>query len=731
MIPSDETLQNQPESVQNTLEGTQAQLTDWVNPPKLTDLKQHLEDSRSIHNLHVVKVDSWLDHFHVRGNATIKTPEGSSRIQPKLIRKQAEWRYPALSEPFLNAPDIYQVKPVGWEDRQAAIQNALVLNHQFNTQLNKVEFIDEYVRTLVDEGTAVIKVGWDFQEEDYEDQEPVVQFQVDPTYGAALQQLDAMQATAPKDYDQNVPDHVKQAHDYSVQTGVPHRPIIAGQQTVTKKRTLKNQPTLEVCYYRNVVIDPTAKGKLEDAKFVIYSWETSLSDLKKDGRYKNLEQIQPSQHGPLQELDHAADSYEVASSGFNFNDKPRTKIVVYEYWGYWDIDNSGVVKPIVSAWCGNVLIRMEENPYPDKKLPFVLVKYLPIRRTNYGEPDGSLLEDNQKVVGAVTRGMIDLMAKSANAQTGMRKDMLDGTNRRKFDKGLDYEFNPQVNPAEGVFMHKYPEIPQSAPLMLQMQQQEAESMTGVRSFSQGVSGNSLGDVAAGVRGALDAAGKRETGILRRLAQGMVEVGRKIIAMNAQFLSEQEVIHVSDDKFVEVNRDDLPGNFSLELSIETAEAEEAKARELAFMLQTVGPNEDPAIRQMILADICRLRKMPDLAHKIETYQPQPDPLKVQMEQLQMQLVQSQVALNMAQAQAAGSNAQLHQVKAGTEVAKQGHLQADTDQKNLDFVEQSTGVKQERDLQKQKQGIDLKAGASVLQHHLDSKLQSEQQEKSATS
>ncbi len=87
-------------------------------------------------------------------------------------------------------------------------------------------------------------------------------------------------------------------------------------------------------------------------------------------------------------------------SSFNFKDKPRTKKLAYEYWGYWDIDDSGIVKPFVATWVGNTLIRMEENPYPDQAFPFVKVAYLPIPKSIYGEPDGELLEDNQKIVGA-------------------------------------------------------------------------------------------------------------------------------------------------------------------------------------------------------------------------------------------------------------------------------------------------------------------------------------------
>jgi hypothetical protein len=159
---------------------------------------------------------------------------------------------------------------------------------------------------------------------------------------------------------------------------------------------------------------------------------------------------------------------------------------------------------------------------------------------------------------------------------------------------------------------------------------EAESLTGVKAYSSGIGSAALGDVAAGIRGALDAASKRELGILRRLANGIVEIGRKIIAMNGEFLSEEEVVRVTNEEFVTVRRDDLPGNFDLKLTISTAEADNQKAQELAFMLQTMGNSMPMDMSQMILADIARLRKMPDLAKKIETYQPQPDPMAQKMQ-----------------------------------------------------------------------------------------------------
>lgn len=669
-------------------------LTTWTKEPTLLELKQDYSDAKPIHDAQVTKINVWLDNLNVTGKAKITTAAGNSAIVPKLIRKQAEWRYASLSEPFLSTDDVFSVRPVTWEDRDAAKQNQLLLNHQINNVVDKIHFIDEYVRAAVDEGTVVVKIGWDFEDEEYLANFPDVEFQVNPALAPMHEHLAQLKKESPSQYDADVPDEMKEAHDLTETNGQPIEPVIKGQKEEKRRRTIKNVPTLEICDTRNITVDPTCLGDITKASFVIESFESSLSILKKDAKYKNLDNINIGNNSILGTPDHSASQ---GTQTFNFSDEPRKKFVVYQYWGYRDIDGSGTVKSIVAAWVGDTLIRMEENPFPDKGIPFVIVQYLPVRRSVFGEPDGELLEDNQKVLGAVTRGMIDLMGKSANGQTGVRKDLLDATNRRKFDKGQDYEFNPNVDPRAGVFMHVYPEIPQSAQFMVAMQNQEAESLTGVKSFSQGVSGASLGDVAAGVRGALDAASKRELGILRRLSSGMVKIGRKLISMNAVFLSDEEVVRVTNDEFVKIRKDDLAGNFDLRLSISTAEVDDNKAQQLAFLLQTVGPNADPDMVKMILSDIARLRKMPDMAKKIENYQPQPDEMAQKAKELQLAKIEAEIAEIQAKTQKIMAEAGLSSARSGTEGIKASHLKSVTDQANLDFVEQESGVKQERGLQ----------------------------------
>jgi len=686
--------------------------TGWKTPPTLSDLKQNYDDGKIEHSAQMAKINNWLDHLHVRGKARKPKIKGRSNVHSRLIRKQAEWRYPALSEPFLSTEDIFKVAPVTSQDVMSARQNELVLNYQFNTKINKVKFVDDFVRAGVDEGTIIVRVGWITEEKIVKTKQPIYQFIPDETgraykrYGMLVQ----LQKVNPDKYDEVVDEGTAQAIDILLRTGEAVIPYVIGEEEVEEKILVKNHPTVEVCDSENIIVDPSCNGDLDKAGFIIYTFETNKSELLKSGLYKNLDSIvTTNSDSPTTNPDYKASEDQ---STFTFKDTARAKFVAYEYWGYWDINNTGIVEPIVATWVGDVLIRLEVSPFPDKKLPFIFIPHMPVRRSLYGEPDGELLIDNQNIIGAITRGMIDLMGRSAAGQTGTRKDFLDVTNKRKFRDGQDYEFNGNVDPRMGVYQHTYPEIPQSAYNMLNIQNAEAESFSGVKAYNNGITSSSLGDVAAGIRGALDAASRREISILRRLAYGMILIGRKILSLNALLLSEEEVIRVTDEEFVTVKRDDLAGEHDLRLTISTAEEDNAKAQELAFMLQTGAASADPGEVRMIRAEIARLRKMPALAKRIEEYQPQPDPIAQQKAMLEMLLLRAQIQRETAAAAVDQSEANLNAIKsmteqadsiltmakATTEKAKARQIMSAADKTDLDYLEQESGVKQTRDLQK---------------------------------
>lgn len=665
---------------------------EWTKAPTVMQLKQDLMDAKQAHDAQVTKIDTWLDNLRITGKAIPKTKEGYSKVQPKLIRKQAEWRYASLSEPFLATEDLYTLRPVTWEDTEAARQNGLVINNQFNTKINKQKFIDSYVRAAVDKGTVIVKIAWEYEEEEVEVEKPVVEYYVNEQMAELHQELHQMRESNPTAYEAEVEEELRMAHEESMEQGMPLEATIVGYEMVKEVKILKNHPSLILCSHKDIIVDPSCEGDIDRAGFVIHRFNSSMARLRQDGKYKNVDAVNVEANSPLNDPD---DETPVEDGNFNFTDEARKNVVVYEYSGYYDMTGDGKVVPFIAAWVGDTLIRMEALPFPDKKLPFVFVSTLPVEESLYGEPDGELLIDNQKIIGAVTRGMIDTMGRSANGQMGTRKDALDAVNRRKFNDGRDYEYNGNVDPRMGFHMHTYPEIPQSAQFMLQMENAEAESMSGVKAFSNGINGDSLGKVATAVRGAIDATGKRETGILRRLADGMVQIGRKILALNAELLDDEEIIRVTNEKFVAIRREDLAGNFDINMDISTLEEDNARAEEAAFMLQTLGPDEDPQVRRKILVKIFRLRKMPDLAKDIEDYEPQPDPMEQEIKQLNIEKLKAEIMEIQSRAMENQSDAVLMDAKTDTEQAKAAQLSSQTDKQNLDFVEQESGVTQERD------------------------------------
>jgi hypothetical protein len=480
-------------------------------------------------------------------------------------------------------------------------------------------------------------------------------------------------------------------------------------EMVEETGILYNSPTVEVCDFDKVLLDPTCDGDLDKAGLIAYQFQTSKAELREDGKYRNIDAIISDDQNILGDS-----AYEEES--FNYDDDARKKIDAMEYWGDWDINDDGTTVPIVATYVGNTMIRLDENPFPDNKPPFTKVVYLPKRRDVYGgEPDAVLIEDHQDIIGAVTRGMIDLMGKSANAQQGISANALDPAQKLRFEQGKDFIFNPDVDPTKAFWMATYPEIPQSALQTIQYQTQDAEGLSGSRPFAGSSGTGGMGTTATEARSATDATAKRELGILRRLSGGLVDIGKKIMAMNAINLSDEEIIRITDDEWVKISRESLNGDFDLRMSVSTPEVDNEQAQDLGFMLQTIGPNMDPGLQGKILGKIARLKGMPGLAHDIETFKPEPDPQQEEIKKLQIELLKAQVINEQAkgtenQADTANKYAdtELTKAKTVTEQSKTRALESGSDMQDLEFVQKQSGLDHEKEMDKMDKAYDHELG-----------------------
>lgn len=703
----------------NQLSGlTKEKLTNWKKEPKASDLMDDYTKASTYHSSQMNRIAKWLSQLHPVVDKK-RLQNGRSGAAPKVIRRFVEWRYASLSSAILNERNIFNVIAQQPKYLNASLQNSLVLNFQFNHLINKVKFVNDLVRNLVNEGTAIARIGWSNEIQTKETEIPIYQY-VEADVNQAQMLMQALEMIN-QEMEQNeieyaedtevfkqMPADMAESVKKSQEMGLPIIAVDTGRTQIKKEFVeTKNRPEIKIINNADLIIDPTCDGNFDNAKFVIYKYKTSLSDLKavnqkSPNTYMNLSKIgdKPTENfsdSSFTELvnmpndvfaDLVKDSNGTQVSGFEFKDEARKQLTAYEYWGYWDIDGTGVVQGIVATIVNGVIIRLQRNPFPDNKLPFVLIPYMPVKGSVYGEPDAELIGDNQQIIQALTRSIIDTVARSAAGQTATPKGYLDPVNAMKFKTGQDYEYNPMgMHPSDAVYMHTASELPQSVIALVQSQYAEAESAVGVKAFQNGIDGNAYGQVVAGMSQAITAMTQREGDIIFRINKGLEEIGNKIISMNQEWLSEEETIAISGGQFARIRREDLAGDFFLAVTIKSNSESEGKAQQLTFMVQTLGESADWGLRKLMLVEIARLYNLDAMSVALRDYEPEPDPFQQQMQQLQLEEQQLKNEKLRAEAEYFAQRSKFIDAQVDDTVAQ-------TDQRALDFMEQESGVAHER-------------------------------------
>lgn len=701
----------------------------------LKNLKADFEASKRLKSRNDSKINTWRREYN--GELYGNEKKNRSKFVYRLIKKQSEWQHAGLVDPFVSTPDIIRAKPVTWEDKEVSPKIEILLNTQFCRQFDRFNFMNKAIKVLDQEGTVVIRTGWEYKEKVIKEQ--IFEEQPNPDFIMLQEQAMTIQANL-----EQIAPMVEQSKnslamleqqglsiDQAVASGVIDPQVVAGTQqmmaeaanleqqlqalqeqlqsipqTIEVPRIIErlkpvcNRPTAMVCRNEDIFIDPTCQDNMDNCQFVIYRYETDMTTLKRAGVYKNLDKVSHT----LRDSEYISKTRddEGYDSSFEFSDIARKKVVVHEYWGNYDIDGDGEAEAIVCTWVNDVIIQLRDNPFPDKQPPFIVVPFNSIPFSLYGESNAELLSDTQKIQTAIIRGLIDNMAMSNNGQKGVRNGALDEYNRVKFLNGENFEFNGTPN---DFYDGHFNEFPSSTFNMLQMLNAEAESITGVKNFYQGMHSNSLGSTATATAAIMDSAAARRLNIVRNIAENMVKpILRKWLAYDAEFLDEETQYRITNEEFIWLKRDDLGARIDIDLAISTSEDNKATASELSFLLQTIGPSEDPNLRKMIIADICDLYKKPELAKSIREYEPQPDPLAQRLQELQIQMLEAQIENERAKGGRAEIDSRLKEAKTKTELAKAANIESNTDSTDLDYLQKFYGVNEKA---KQANALEMEA------------------------
>jgi len=620
---------------------------DWKNIPTIDNLNDEMQSGENELMAQLSKIIEW--HSYRDGEINFDTSDNGSKFVYRLVKKQSTWQYPNLEAALTQNDALFELSDSMPMNRLALFQLQDLLNFQFTKENDYDDFLTRYIAKTVDDGTSIIKISWDREIKRDELIIPIEEYDMD-TYTDII---------SPNNGD--------------------------GSMTVVREIVVRNQPVFEFCDIENVTIDPSAKGDISKAKYVRHRFRSTLSDLKEDGRYFNLSKLTvgdlavvPEDFSLTAELDW------LQSNGVAHI--PNKELIVNEYWGYYDIDNDGVSEPVVISWINETIVRMEKNPYPLHELPFELVQCLPKVNSNYGDSPTDLITDNQDIISAILRGVIDLTGKKALGQKIYRKGAFDRYNRHKLQAGEDCEINPEHNPQEAIYTQNFEDIPQIVPWLIGTFNNEAESLTGVKAFSSnGITGDSMGSTATGVRSAVDAVSKREASILRRLASGLKKLAIKVARLDIELLSDEEIMLKTGSEQLFIERTQYQPLFGMNINISSPEIRAAKAERLAFLLQTTGNNMDERERRIYQAQISRLDGEESMSKAILNFKPQPDQFMQEMQQLQLEEQKAKIYKEKAQAE--------HYLA----MAKQAGSKADLD--DLEFTRKIDGSEATEDVAKQ--------------------------------
>lgn len=534
-------------------------------------VKQDLENSKTAKESINKKIIEWRKLYHADNDVKV---EGRSQYISKDTKKTIHWYIPNAMKPFQSTDDMVEAMPQTADDVERAKSQGILLNYQFNNDFDRFNFLHQSLFIMASEGTVIARTGWEQEEEEVEKQ----------FLGLSEQEFQALVESG-AEITQIKQDYVAQlnANAYS--------------GTAKVKQTVISRPTAEVLRNEDFFIDPSA-STIEKADFVIQRIETTMSELRKqdkkynpNGIYNNVDDLMEegedceSALGSDRETklkDYGRDDEKESS------DKSRRKVIIYEYYGNIDNDDSGIAKPMVCTFSGNTIIRKGENPFPDKKPPFVSTPFSQQPFSFWGDALTDFIGDVQNVKTAIMRTFIDLMANSTNGMKHVKKGTIDAFNIKKLREakiGTVVEWKDLT----GYQPENTSEIPPSLMQMYELFTNEGENESGITRYNQGLNASSLNKTATGITAIMNQSQMRIWETSSQFAENYLKpLMRKWLAYNQKWLSKDLAIRVAGDEYIEIKADDIGGKLDLQINVAISGSSEQKSQHIMQLFQTSMP-----------------------------------------------------------------------------------------------------------------------------------------------
>lgn len=456
-----------------------------------------------------------------------------STVTSTDIADTVEWALPSLIRIFFGTDEIISVKGRTVEDDQQAEVMQKLINFQIQRLNPGFMVFYRWFKDALITGLGIVKCYWDRQWDERKFKQVVG--------------YDELQV-AEKD------PSVEILSVEDLGNGLFNVEFI-------HKKLKKNQPVLENVPASEFIFNPDAT-KIKDSPFVAHRKLVTVDYLRrkaKDGWY-DKEAVEravevagsDTQNSIIEQYLKPFAVQEQAGE----TDKARQKLLLYECYTQYDVNDDGLLEPVIVTVANNQVLRVVENIYG--RPPFFVISPILEPYQVWGKGFADVLADIQDIKTALIRQII--------VNIGLTNDPKVFINEQKVnvDDLIDDAAFIRVDGTPNDAIVPLPVRP-LAPWtfnFLEYWEGLKENRTGITRYNQGLDGKSLNKTATGINLIMQAANQRLELIARILAEtGIKELFEFLVELNQRFIDQYTVVRLTNEDLI-VRPDDIKGEFDL-------------------------------------------------------------------------------------------------------------------------------------------------------------------------
>jgi hypothetical protein len=449
--------------------------------------------------------------------------DGFSQTVESTVFECVEWLKPGLSDIF-GHPDFFVVK---MRNAEQADRIKEITRHQLFTQQEGTKVIRDYLDSALKYHFSVLKVCYVEEFDDVEEEYArltMEEAQMLASQGAELSKYDEVQG-------------------FDGATGQPVQ-WLENVKVVRREIKFRGPKVMPIPPWE-FFISPGAKD-IDSARLVAHCVPRTLHDIKvgensgiyKKGSFAKLKDKAGEAAELPEYLDERAHVYEqdgltideVATNSSVTPDHksaiPSRSLNVWEIYTSLDIDNDGLLEPVIVRMAEDEILSVEENPY--KRPPFRAGRLIEISHRFEGRALPLVLEDDQKELTNLSRLFVDSAAESAYA-TAVTSDQ--GFLAQWANRSIGDAFFVQGDVNSKVAFERSPGADPNVLKAIELKEGKVERKSGVSRYNQGIDADSLNKTATGISIISSAGQQRQKFGARILGEPLAHVLRDMIKIN--------------------------------------------------------------------------------------------------------------------------------------------------------------------------------------------------------